>query len=104
MRGRSSAARSERQPPTIRQEQIMQIGLIGLGRMGSGIAERLLQGNHAVVGFDMSHAHVEEIVQKGATGARSLERFDSRVPKRFAHQVIAALRNQFGGHAVRREE
>jgi 6-phosphogluconate dehydrogenase len=28
------------------------------------------------------------------------ERFDSRVPKRFAHQVIAALRQQFGGHAV----
>ena len=28
------------------------------------------------------------------------ERFDSRMPKRFAHQVIAALRNQFGGHAV----
>lgn len=29
------------------------------------------------------------------------ERFDSRTPSRFAHQVIAALRNQFGGHAVR---
>ena len=29
------------------------------------------------------------------------ERFDSRVQKRFAHQVIAALRKQFGGHAVR---
>jgi len=28
------------------------------------------------------------------------ERFDSRVQKRFAHQVIAALRKQFGGHAV----
>jgi 6-phosphogluconate dehydrogenase len=73
MRRRSSAARSERQPPTAGQERIMQIGLIGLGRMGSGIAERLLQGNHAVVGFDMSHAHVEEIVEKGATGARSLQ-------------------------------
>jgi 6-phosphogluconate dehydrogenase len=29
------------------------------------------------------------------------ERFDSRTPKRFAHQVIAALRKQFGGHAVK---
>jgi 6-phosphogluconate dehydrogenase len=28
------------------------------------------------------------------------ERFDSQIPKRFAHQVIAALRYQFGGHAV----
>lgn len=30
------------------------------------------------------------------------ERFDSRVQKRFAHQVIAALRKQFGGHPVRK--
>jgi 6-phosphogluconate dehydrogenase len=29
------------------------------------------------------------------------ERFESRTERRFAHQVIAALRNQFGGHAVR---
>jgi 6-phosphogluconate dehydrogenase len=29
------------------------------------------------------------------------ERFDSQTPKRFAHQVIAALRKQFGGHPVR---
>jgi 6-phosphogluconate dehydrogenase (decarboxylating) len=28
------------------------------------------------------------------------ERFDSRVERRYAHQVIAALRNQFGGHAI----
>jgi 6-phosphogluconate dehydrogenase len=32
------------------------------------------------------------------------ERFDSRLEKRFAHQVIAALRNQFGGHAVVEEK
>jgi 6-phosphogluconate dehydrogenase len=32
------------------------------------------------------------------------ERFDSRLPRRFAHQVIAALRQQFGGHAVHAPE
>lgn len=32
------------------------------------------------------------------------ERFDSRIERRFAHQVIAALRNQFGGHAIVEEE
>lgn len=32
------------------------------------------------------------------------ERFDSRLEKRFSHQVIAALRNQFGGHAVMEEK
>jgi 6-phosphogluconate dehydrogenase len=28
------------------------------------------------------------------------ERFDSRIERRYAHQVIAALRSQFGGHAI----
>jgi 6-phosphogluconate dehydrogenase len=41
--------------------------------MGAGIAQRLLAGSHAVAGFDLSPANVEQIVQKGATGARSLE-------------------------------
>jgi 6-phosphogluconate dehydrogenase len=50
----------------------MQIGLIGLGRMGAGIASRLLHQNHAIVGFDMSGSRVEEIVRAGAAGARSL--------------------------------
>jgi 6-phosphogluconate dehydrogenase len=36
-----------------------------------------------------------------AISAALYERFDSRLPTRFAHQVIAALRKQFGGHAVR---
>jgi 6-phosphogluconate dehydrogenase len=35
-----------------------------------------------------------------AISASLYERFDSRLEKRFAHQVIAALRKQFGGHAV----
>lgn len=51
----------------------MQIGVIGLGRMGAGIAKRLLQADHAIVGFDMARAHVEQIVQTGAAGARSLQ-------------------------------
>jgi len=51
----------------------MQIGVIGLGRMGTGTAKRLLQANHAIVGFDVSPAHVEQVVQTGAAGARSLQ-------------------------------
>jgi 6-phosphogluconate dehydrogenase len=51
----------------------MQIGVIGLGRMGAGIAQRLLRGHHAVVGFDVTRAQVEQIVQTGAAGARSVE-------------------------------
>ena len=51
----------------------MQIGLAGLGRMGAGMAQRLLRVQHAIVGFDMSRAQVEQIVEAGAAGARSLQ-------------------------------
>ena len=50
----------------------MQIGLIGLGRMGAGIARRLLHERHTIAGFDMSAARVEQIVAAGASGAPSL--------------------------------
>jgi 6-phosphogluconate dehydrogenase len=47
---------------------------------------------------------IEYAVERGipvpAFSVALYERFDSRLPKRFAHQVIAALRNQFGGHRV----
>ena len=57
----------------------MQIGLIGLGRMGAGMAQRLLRAQHAIVGFDMSRAQVEQIVETGAAGARSLQDLASQL-------------------------
>jgi 6-phosphogluconate dehydrogenase len=51
----------------------MQIGLIGLGRMGAGIARRLLQDHHTIVGFDMSAASVAQMIQAGASGVASVE-------------------------------
>lgn len=51
----------------------MKIGLIGLGRMGAGLAQRLLDGDHQIVGFDLSPEDVERLVQAGGTGAPSLE-------------------------------
>ena len=51
----------------------MQLGLIGLGRMGAGMVQRLLEAHHVVVGFDLAPANVQHIVQHGAAGARSLE-------------------------------
>jgi 6-phosphogluconate dehydrogenase len=47
---------------------------------------------------------LEQGVPVPAISISLFERFDSRVQKRFAHQVIAALRNQFGGHAVKEAE
>ncbi len=51
----------------------MQIGMVGLGRMGAHMARRLLRGGHDCVVFDMSAKAVEELVQEKATGAASLE-------------------------------
>jgi 6-phosphogluconate dehydrogenase len=50
----------------------MEIGLVGLGRMGKNMALRLLAGGHRVVGFNRTPAAVAEVVSQGAIGARDL--------------------------------
>jgi 6-phosphogluconate dehydrogenase len=51
----------------------MQCGMIGLGRMGGGMARRLLRGGHNLVVYDHSEAAIEALVKEGATGAHSPE-------------------------------
>ena len=51
----------------------MQIGMVGLGRMGANMSRRLLDGGHEVVAFDVDPAAVEQLVAEGAAGAESLE-------------------------------
>ena len=51
----------------------MQLGLIGLGRMGGNMAERLKLGGHQVVGFDFSADAVARLTKAGNVGASSLE-------------------------------
>ena len=50
----------------------MQIGMIGLGRMGSGMVRRLLKHGHSCVVYDRAPEAVEALVKAGATGAASL--------------------------------
>lgn len=50
----------------------MKIGLVGLGRMGSNMARRLLEAGHEVVGFDLTAESVETLEQLGGSGASSL--------------------------------
>jgi 6-phosphogluconate dehydrogenase len=50
----------------------MQLGMIGLGRMGANMVRRLLRGGHECVVFDMSPKAVEELVQEKAVGAADL--------------------------------
>lgn len=49
----------------------MQIGMIGLGRMGANMVRRLLRGGHECIVFDMNRGNVEALVKEGATGAKS---------------------------------
>ncbi len=51
----------------------MELGMIGLGKMGGFMTERLVKGGHRVVGFDRDAAVVQSIAAKGAVGANSLE-------------------------------
>ncbi len=50
----------------------MQIGMIGLGRMGANMVRRLQRGGHQCVVFDTSTQAVDALAQEGATGATSL--------------------------------
>lgn len=50
----------------------MQIGMIGLGRMGANMTRRLMRGGHQVVAYDRSPEAVAAVVAEGATGADSL--------------------------------
>lgn len=53
----------------------MQIGMIGLGRMGANMVRRLLRGGHTAVVYDRSADAVAALVPEGATGASSLQHF-----------------------------
>jgi 6-phosphogluconate dehydrogenase len=57
----------------------MQIGMIGLGRMGANIARRLMQHGHGVVAHDQAAAAVAELAAAGAQAAKSLEDLVSRL-------------------------
>src|SRR5499433_2230756 len=59
----------------------MQIGMIGLGRMGANMARRLLKGGHHCVVFDMSPKAVGELVAENAVGSASLAEFVKKLTK-----------------------
>ena len=46
----------------------MQLGLIGLGKMGGNMAERLRLGGHQVIGFDFNADAVKKLTDSGSVG------------------------------------
>jgi len=59
----------------------MELGMIGLGRMGASMVVRLQKAGHHCVVYDMFAAAVEASVKQGATGAASLEEFVKTLQK-----------------------
>jgi 6-phosphogluconate dehydrogenase len=74
----------------------MQLGMIGLGRMGANLVRRLMRDGHECVVYDVNPDAVEMLVGEGATGASSLEDLAAKltVPRAAWVMVPAALTGQ----------
>ena len=59
----------------------MQLGMVGLGRMGANMARRLLKKGHECVVFDVSPKAVGELAHEGASGATSLSDLVKKLAK-----------------------
>ncbi|HKE20849.1 MAG TPA: decarboxylating 6-phosphogluconate dehydrogenase [Bryobacteraceae bacterium] len=69
----------------------MQLGMIGLGRMGANMVRRLMKGGHQCVVFDKNAASVSQLESEGAVGSASLEDFVRKLtPPRNAWIMVPA--------------
>jgi 6-phosphogluconate dehydrogenase len=69
----------------------MQLGMVGLGRMGANMVRRLLRGGHECVVFDRDPANVKRLAGEGATGATSSDDFVAKLkPPRAAWLMVPA--------------
>jgi 6-phosphogluconate dehydrogenase len=69
----------------------MQIGMIGLGRMGGNMVRRLLRGGHECVVYDLNPSAVADLTAEGSTGSATLDEFVARLsPPRTAWLMVPA--------------
>jgi 6-phosphogluconate dehydrogenase len=66
----------------------MELGMIGLGRMGANMVERLVRGGHRVVGFDRDAGAVSRVAAAGAGGADSLPSLAGSLKQRRAIWIM----------------
>ena len=59
----------------------MQLGMIGLGRMGANMVRRLIRNGHTCVVYDRSPESVKQLAGEGATGSGSLDDFVKKLSK-----------------------
>ncbi len=60
----------------------MQLGMIGLGRMGANLTRRLMRNGHEVVVYNQSPEPIRQLESEGATGTGSLEELVSTLSRR----------------------
>jgi 6-phosphogluconate dehydrogenase len=81
----------------------MEIGFVGLGRMGYNMVLKLLEDNHKVVAFNRSREKVDEIAKKGATPAYSLKDLAEKLEKpriiwlMVPHSVVDSMLEELSG-------
>ena len=59
----------------------MQLGMVGLGRMGANIVRRLMRGGHECVVFDVNPDSVKQLEGEGAIGGPTMEEFVAKLSK-----------------------
>ncbi len=60
----------------------MQLGMVGLGRMGANLVRRLMRDGHECVVYDVNHDAVEELEGEGAQGGNTLDEFLAKLSSR----------------------
>jgi 6-phosphogluconate dehydrogenase len=83
----------------------MQIGMIGLGRMGASMVRRLMRGGHECVVYDVNASATDQLATDGAIAARSLDEFAAKlntpraawmmVPAAIVQQTVDELSTRF---------
>lgn len=71
----------------------MQIGMVGLGRMGGNMVRRLMRGGHECVVFDLNINNVKQLAKEGARGATSLDEFVGKLNRPRAVWVMVPAGN-----------
>src|SRR5512140_3223107 len=69
----------------------MQLGMVGLGRMGANMVRRLMRGGHTCAVYDRNPETVKSLQAEGARGAQSLDEFVAQLaPPRAAWLMVPA--------------
>ena len=71
----------------------MQLGMIGLGRMGANMVRRLMRGGHECVVWDVNPDNVKQLAGEGATGAESLDDFIGKLTQPRAVWIMVPAGN-----------